>query len=264
LLEPETEGRAYVDTGPVLERDYAARAGLGWFGKHTNLIHKRLGSWFFIGELVLTTELDWDPPATDHCGTCRRCIDACPTDAILEPYVLDSKRCISYLSIELKGSIPKTLRQDMGDWVYGCDVCQDVCPWNEKHARPTDESVFQPRPGLDRPELHDLLRMDQEAFSSRFRKSPIKRAKRRGLLRNAAVALGNTGSASDIPVLTSALYDDEPLIRSHAAWALGQIGGTEARAALHEREKNEIEVDVLDEIKDAIIQSELCGRTKTD
>ena len=264
LLEPKTEGRAYVDTGPILEREYAARAGLGWFGKHTNLIHKRSGSWFFIGELILTTELDWDPPATDHCGTCRRCIDACPTQAILEPYVLDSKRCISYLSIELKGPIPKMLRQGLGDWVYGCDVCQEVCPWNEKHERPTDESVFQPRPGLDRPELHDLLGMDREAFSRRFKKSPIKRTKRRGLLRNAAVALGNKGSVSDIPVLTSALHDDEPLIRSHAAWALGQIGGVEAMAALRERENVEIEVDVLDEIKDAIIQSELCGPPKTN
>jgi epoxyqueuosine reductase len=263
-LLPGTKGRAYVDTGPVLEREFAARAGVGWFGKHTNLIHKRSGSWFFIGELILTADLVPDPPATDHCGTCTKCIEACPTHAILEPYVLDSKRCISYLSIELKGPIPKALRPAMGDWVYGCDICQDVCPWNQKHAQPTNDPVFQSRPGLDSPELAGLLAMDQEEFSRRFRKSPIKRTKRRGLLRNAAVALGNVGSTDDIPILVVALQDNEPLVRSHAAWALGQIGGEDASVALVEREKQEDEVDVLREIQEAIIQSELCGRTTTD
>lgn len=261
-LMPETEGRAYVDTGPVLERDLAARAGVGWFGKHTNLIHKRSGSWFFLGELILTADLVPDTPATDHCGTCTKCIDACPTDAILEPYVLDSKRCISYLSIELRGPIPEDLREGMGDWIYGCDVCQDVCPWNEKHAHPTDEPAFQSRPGFEQPDLHGILEMDQTAFSERFRKSPIKRTKRRGLLRNAAVVLGNTGDGSDVPVLERALGDVEPLVRSHSAWALGRIGGSEAQRALVARMKIEEEDDVKSEIQKALNQSDRSERTQ--
>jgi epoxyqueuosine reductase len=253
---PDTQGRAYVDTGPVLEREFAARAGLGWFGKHTNLIEKRSGSWFFVGELILTTNLEPDPPATDHCGTCTRCIDACPTDAILEPYVLDSNRCISYLTIELKGPIPKDLRSGMGDWVYGCDICQDVCPWNEKHARPTPDPAFQSRVGFERPELRDLLALDQDAFSRQYRESPIKRTKRRGLLRNAAVVLGNIGDTSDVPALAGALRDDEPLVRQHVAWALGQIGGEEARRALTKQVEWERDPEVLNEIRDALGQSE--------
>ena len=257
-LSPGTEGRAYVDTGPVLERAYAARAGLGWFGKHTNLIEKRTGSWFFIGELILTTDLQPDPPATDHCGTCTKCIDACPTDAI-EPYVLDSNRCISYLTIELKGAIPRDLRSGMADWVYGCDICQDVCPWNEKHARPTPDPIFQSRPGFERPRLRDLLALDQEEFSRTFKKSPIKRTKRRGLLRNAAVVLGNIGDSSDVPALAGALSDDEPLIRQHAAWALGRIGGKEARRVLTDRTESEGDSEVIREIQEALRESEPSG-----
>ena len=253
---PDTQGRAYVDTGPVLEREFAARAGLGWFGKHTNLIEKRSGSWFFVGELILTTNLVPDPPATDHCGTCTKCIDACPTDAILEPYVLDSNRCISYLTIELKGPIPKDLRSGMGDWVYGCDICQDVCPWNEKHARPTPDPAFQSRAGFERPELRDLLALDQDGFSRQYRESPIKRTKRRGLLRNAAVVLGNIGDTSDVPALADALRDDEPLVRQHVAWALGRIGGEEARRALTKQVERERDPEVLNEIRDALGQSE--------
>jgi epoxyqueuosine reductase len=256
VLDPQVEGRVYVDTGPVLEREYASRAGLGWFGKHTNLIQKRAGSWFFIGELIITTDLVPDPPAVDHCGTCTRCIDACPTDAILEPYVLDSNRCISYLTIELKGPIPKDLREGMGDWVYGCDVCQDVCPWNVKQAEPTAVQEFAARPGADRPDLRGLLALDQSAFSQRFRKSPIKRTKRRGLLRNAAVALGNIGDSSDVEALSGALIDDEALIRQHAAWALGRIGGETAKGKLQEQLRLETDPDVQDEIEHAIRQSE--------
>ena len=206
-LEPGVKGRVYVDTGPVLERDFAARAGIGWFGKHTNLIHKRRGSWFFLGEILLTAPLVYDRPVADHCGTCTLCMDACPTDAIPQPYVLDSNRCISYLTIELKGAIPRRLREKMDDWIYGCDICQEVCPWNLKQSRPTAEPALKARAGLDAPELTALLAMDQTAFSRRFRGSPIKRAKRRGLLRNAAVALGNRGTAADIPALTAALSD---------------------------------------------------------
>jgi epoxyqueuosine reductase len=251
-LVPSAEGRYYVDTGPVLERDVAARAGLGWFGKHTVLIHKRKGSWFFLSEIILNLDLEPDVPQLDHCGTCTRCIDACPTDAIVAPYEVDSRRCISYLTIELRGSIPRQLRKGMGQWVYGCDICQDVCPWNEKHAQPTQALAFQSRSGLDAPKLVDLLKMDQSAFSAKFKGSPIKRAKRRGLLRNVAVALGNVGSEEDIPALEQALCDLEPLVRLHTAWALGQIGGDRALAILKAAEQSETEKEVLEEILLAI------------
>jgi epoxyqueuosine reductase len=247
-IEPTADGRVYVDTGPVLERDFAARAGLGWFGKHTGLIDKHTGSWFFLAEIILTLELEPDAPQLDHCGTCTRCIDACPTDAIVAPYEVDSRLCISYLTIELRDSIPRDLRSKMGAWVYGCDICQDVCPWNIKHSKPTDDPVFQARTGLDGPKLADLLQMDQTAFSTQFKNSPIKRTKRRGLLRNAAVALGNVGDVEDVPVLELALGDDEPLVRGHAAWALGQIGGDKACEALKDRLQEEVDPEVLEEI----------------
>lgn len=247
-LDTSADGRVYVDTGPVLERDFAVSAGLGWFGKHTCLIHKRKGSWFFLAEIILNIALDPDVPQLDHCGTCTRCIDACPTDAIVAPYVVDSQRCISYLTIELRGAIPRTLRSGIGQWVYGCDICQDVCPWNQKHAEPTHEPAFQARSGLDAPRLVDLLKMDQAAFSQTFKGSPIKRTKRRGLLRNAAVALGNIGSEVDVPVLGQALCDDEPLVRGHAAWALGQIGGDQAAEILKEALKKETDAEVIEEI----------------
>lgn len=255
--EPGVKGRVYVDTGPVLERDFAARAGIGWFGKHTNLIHKRRGSWFFLGEILLTVPLVYDRPVADHCGTCTLCMDACPTDAIPQPYVLDSNRCISYLTIELKGAIPRRYREKMGDWIYGCDICQEVCPWNLKQARPTAEPALKARAGLDAPELTALLAMDQTAFSRRFRGSPIKRAKRRGLLRNAAVALGNRGTAADIPALTAALSDAEPLVRGHAAWALGRIGGPDALRALSEAGGSETDEAVLEEISMAMAEIDL-------
>ncbi|MBT5830478.1 MAG: tRNA epoxyqueuosine(34) reductase QueG [Candidatus Latescibacteria bacterium] len=251
-LEPLADGRVYVDTGPVLERDVAARAGLGWFGKHTGLIHKRKGSWFFLAEIILNIELTPDAPQMDHCGTCTRCIDACPTKAIVEPYVVDSRLCISYLTIELRGSIPRNLRPKIGNWVYGCDICQDVCPWNQKHSQPTDEPAFQPRSELDAPKLGDLLLMDQAKFSATFKGSPVKRTKRRGLLRNAAVALGNIGSVADVPVLGQCLCDHEILVREHAAWALGQVGGDEAVEILQAALEDETESDVLNEIRLAI------------
>ncbi len=251
-LRPEVNGRVYVDTGPVLERDFAALAGLGWFGKHTNLINKRRGSWFFLGEILLTIPLVYDRPVADHCGSCTLCMDACPTEAIPQPYVLDSNRCISYLTIELKGAIPRPYREKIGDWVYGCDICQEVCPWNLKHARPTDEPTLKARDGMDGPDLSRLLAMDQPTFSRRFRGSPIKRAKRRGMLRNAAVALGNSGTAADIPALSAALTDHEPLVRGHAAWALGRIGGPDARRVLSVALGTETDADVIEEIGLAI------------
>ncbi len=251
-IEPSAEGRVYVDTGPVLERDFAARAGLGWFGKHTCLIDKGRGSWFFLGEIILNLELECDQPQPDHCGTCTQCLDACPTDAIVEPYRVDSRRCISYLTIELKGAVPRALRSDVGNWVFGCDICQEVCPWNHKHAEPTSEDAFQARPGLNAPGLVDLLHMDQAAFSKRFKNSPIKRAKRRGLLRNVAIALGNVGGQSEVPALSDALKDDEPLVRQHAAWALGKIGGDQAQQVLDEALHCERDAEAIKEMRLAL------------
>ena len=251
-IEPSAEGRVYVDTGPVLERDFAERAGLGWFGKHTCLIDKGRGSWFLLGEIILNLDLEIDKPQLDHCGTCTRCLDACPTDAILEPYVVDSRRCISYLTIELKDAIPREIRSSIGDWVFGCDICQDVCPWNRKHAKPTLEEAFQAREGLNTPVLVDLLGLDQASFSAKFKRSPIKRSKRRGLLRNVAVVLGNVGSEAEVPFLGKALQDVEPLVRQHAAWALGAIGGRQALSILEAASVDETDETVIDEIRLAI------------
>ena len=182
--------RACVDTAPLLEREWAAEAGVGWIGKNTMVLHEQLGSYFFLGALVTTLELAPDEPATDHCGTCTACLDACPTDAFPAPYEMDASRCISYLTIEHRGDIPGGLASRMGDWIFGCDVCQQVCPWN-RFAQPTDEPAFQPRPGLPAPELSELLALDEEGFRRRFQGSPIQRTKRAGLQRNARVAQVN-------------------------------------------------------------------------
>ena len=217
-------GRAYVDTAPVLERALAQQAGLGFIGKNTCLINPEIGSYIFLGEIILDYPLPFDPPNTrGTCGGCTRCLTACPTDAFVSPYVLDSNRCISYLTIELKGEIPSKLRPLMGNRIFGCDICQEVCPYNRRFAIPTDEPAF--RAGLEQmaPLLLDLIGLDDESFRARFKGSPIKRAKRRGLLRNVCVALGNWGSEEARPFLEKALCDPEPLIHSHAAWALAQI-----------------------------------------
>ena len=249
------EGRVYVDTGPVLEREFAVRAGLGWFGKHTNLIHKRVGSWLLIGEILLDIDLDLDRPVADHCGTCTKCIEACPTEAIVEPYVVDSRRCISYHTIELKGAIPLEYRAAMGDRVFGCDDCQDVCPWNRR-APEIGHSAFVSRPWNEAPGLIEMLGLTPEAFRTRFRGSPVKRTKRRGLLRNAAVALGNTKDPEAIPALADSLGDDEPLVRGHAAWALGNVGGGRALAVLEQAKKSEEDPWVIEEIDQALAECE--------
>jgi len=190
VLLPGAQGKVYVDTGPVMEKAWAARSGIGWIGKHTNLITRDLGSYVFLGVILLDRELIYDVPKEDSCGTCTRCIEACPTQAIVAPYVLDARRCISYLTIEKRGEIPEEFHAAMGDWIFGCDVCQEVCPWN-RFAKPTSESSFQPRPENRAPILSDLLRLTPEEFSTRTRRSPLKRAKHQGLIRNAAIALAN-------------------------------------------------------------------------
>ena len=220
---PGSTGKVYCDTGPVTERDLAMRAGIGWIGKHTNLISRELGNWFFLGEIVVDIDLGVDPPETPHCGTCTRCIPACPTGAIVSPYNLDARRCISYLTIELKGSIPEELRPLIGARIYGCDDCLAVCPWN-KFARASADLAVKPRADLEAPDLLELLALDEDAFRERFRHSPIRRTKRRGLLRNVCVALGNVGDASVIPALQHAAETDpEPLVREHARWAVDRI-----------------------------------------
>ena len=251
----DRSGRYYVDTAPVLERELAQRAGLGWWGKNTCLINARRGSYFFLAEIILDLELEYDAPAPDHCGSCTRCLEACPTDAFPEPYVLDASRCISYLTIELKGAIPHNLRQGMGNWVFGCDICQDVCPWNSR-AVPSAEEAFQSRPALRAPELLELMQLDAAAFRERFRRSPLKRPKRAGLLRNVAVALGNRKQEDAVPVLEAAMEDEEPLIRAHAAWALGQIASDHSRGALTAARQSEKDEDVIEEIDAALREIE--------
>ena len=193
LERPEVSARFYVDTGPVLDKAWAVRAGVGWLGKHTNVITKEHGSWVFLGEIILDLELEYDEPIADFCGTCTACIDACPTDAIVGPYVLDSTKCISYLTIEHKGPIPDGLKPDFNGWVYGCDICQDVCPWN-KFQQPTNEAAFFPRSENVEPRLEDLQSISAEEFTRRFKKSPIKRTKRDGIVRNAKAVLEGKAS----------------------------------------------------------------------
>lgn len=247
---PGADGRVYVDTGPLLERELAARAGIGWIGKNTLLLNRRLGSYFFLSEILTNVALEPDVPVADHCGSCRRCLEACPTQAFPEPYVLDASKCLSYLTIELKGEIPEALRSLLGNWVFGCDVCQEVCPWNRK-APFSEEPVFFPRPGFLAPKLSALMALTVEGFRCIFRNSPVKRAKRVGLLRNVAVALGNSRDPKAIPALRRGLNDPEPLIRLHSAWALGKIGGKEAFKALCDAEAYETNPEVCSAIEKA-------------
>jgi epoxyqueuosine reductase len=219
---PETCALWYVDTGPILERDFAQHAGLGFIGKHTNLISRRLGNWIYLSEIITTLELAPDTPEKNHCGSCMRCIDACPTRAITAPFQLDARRCISYLTIELKGSIPVELRPAIGNRIYGCDDCLAACPWN-KFAREGNLMKAHARPDLVAPDLIELLQLDDAGFKSRFAGTPMLRTKRRGVLRNVCVALGNIGEDSAIPALTQAARDPESLIAEHAHWALEQI-----------------------------------------
>ncbi len=243
--------RYFVDDGPMNDRAVAERSGVGWFGKNTNILTPTHGSWVFLAEVVTDLHLKPDSPLKKTCGECVRCIPACPTDAIVAPFVIDNRRCISFLTIELRGPIPRDLRPLMGDWVFGCDICQEVCPVNRK-AAPSREVEFRKRHDFDAPELIPLLRLDEEGFRQRFNGSPIRRAKLAGLQRNVCVALGNIGDTVAVPALVQALYSDEALVRSHAAWALGQIGGETAREALQRAISEEDDRDVAEEVRDAL------------
>jgi len=249
---PDAAVRTVVDTAPLLEREFAQLAGLGWIGKNTLLLNKQAGSWFFLAALLTDLELPPDEPhAADHCGTCRACLDACPTDAFVAPYVLDARKCISYLTIELRDSIPRELRPGTGDWVFGCDVCQDVCPWNHKPLA-TAEPALQPIEGSTTLELIGLFELDDAAFRARFRETPLWRSKRRGLLRNAAIVLGNQRVPQAVSALVRGLNDDEPLVRGACAWALGQYDELAASEALTRRLQVEGDAATRDEIASAL------------
>ena len=272
------ETRLFVDTGRMVDRAVAQRAGLGWYGKNTTILTKGWGSWVFLAEIVTNLPLTdgttnpYDTPLKANCGNCEICLHACPTSALPAPYVLDNTRCISYLTIELRGSIPLELRPLMGNLIFGCDICQQVCPVNKVFERrlglrkadgalswmsqPFDfqpHQEFRPRNGIgSTPELIPLLSLTEEQFRERFRLSPIRRTKRRGLLRNVCVALGNSGDPQAVPALIKALHDDEPLIRGHAAWALGRIRGEESKRALQEALASEEDEETLNEIRCAL------------
>jgi epoxyqueuosine reductase len=251
---PGCRTRAVVDTAPLLERDFARAAGLGWFGKNTMLINKRQGSWLFLSGLLTDLEMEPDAPhETSHCGTCTRCLEACPTDAFPEPYVLDARKCISYLTIELKGPIPAELRDGVGDWLFGCDICQDVCPWNKKAPRKNDVA-FRPRTDLNPANLISLLELDEMAFERTFGQSALSRPGRAGILRNAAIVLGNQQDERAVPALDRALSDEEAVVRGAAAWALGKIGGPRAQTALKSRLAVEDNATVSPEIEQALAQ----------
>jgi epoxyqueuosine reductase len=249
---PGCRTRCVVDTAPLLERDFAQLAGLGWFGKNTMLIHKRAGSFLLLGAILTDVALEADKPHhTSHCGTCTRCLDVCPTAAFPQPYVLDARRCISYLTIELKSPIPSELRSDIGDWLFGCDLCQDVCPWNRKSPVSTDPA-FQPRVELSPADAVEIMTMTKADFRRRFQGTPLDRPGYDGLRRNAAIVLGNSGDRSVIPALIATLGDPSPLVRGAIAWALGQLNADDARAALQERRRIEDNPAVLDELDAAL------------
>jgi epoxyqueuosine reductase len=262
-LVPGSRTRPYVDTGAVLEREWAVRGGLGWFGKNTMLLSTRAGSWFFLAELVTSVAIDPDPPTGAHCGRCTSCLDACPTGALADGLVMDAPRCISYLTIEHRGAIPLPLRPRLGAWIFGCDVCQSACPWNESERPTVDDAedapwlaspARSPQAAADwlYPRLPDLLALDETGFRARYGRTAVARTKRRGLLRNAAVVLGNSGNPEAVAPLVRALRDPEPLVRGHAAWALGALGGATARAALDAALAAEPDADVQGEITRAL------------
>lgn len=250
-LAPHVQARGVVDTAPVLERDLAVRAGLGWVGKNTLLLRSD-GSWFFLAALLVDTDLVYDSPfETDHCGTCTACLDACPTDAFPEPYVLDATRCISYLTIEHRDSIPIPLREGLGEWLFGCDVCQDVCPWNNK-AEVSSAAAFKPRPENNPVRVADWFELDEAQWRARFRKTPLWRAKRSGLLRNAAMVLGNQAPGLATPALCRHLSDEDPVVRGAVAWALRHDKSNQARESLARQLEIEDDAEVRQELEAAL------------
>ena len=253
-LGSQFAARWYVDDGPMLDRAAAARAGLGWFGKNGNILSPTYGSWILLGQLITDLPLVPDAPLSKTCGQCARCIPACPTDAIVAPYVVDNRRCISYLTIEHKGDIPLELRPALGTWVFGCDICQEVCPVNRK-AKATNDPNFGRR-DLSAVDLVELLKMSEAEFRRRFAGTPIMRAKRDGMQRNACVALGNLGDPTGVPALAWALRDAAPVVRGHAAWALGQIANRDALDALRTAVSGESDGGVLIEIRQALAEAE--------
>jgi epoxyqueuosine reductase len=251
-VAPNARVRGVVDTAPLLEREFAQLAGLGWVGKNTLLLNRYEGSWFFLAALLTDIELPYDAPhETDHCGTCRACLDACPTDAFPAPYVLDASRCISYLTIELRDAIPPALRSGIGEWLFGCDVCQDVCPWNSR-APVSEQPEFAPRAGNNPIGLAELFDLSDADFRERFRHTPLWRPRRRGILRNAAIVLGNRPTPDAVPALVRGLNDVEPLVRGASAWALGRCGDLEGDRALVARRVVETDAAVVSEINLAL------------
>lgn len=249
---PGSASRPLVDYGPLAERAYATHAGLGWTGKSTNLLIPGIGSWILLGDILTTIELEPDAPLRKACGACARCVAGCPTGAIATPYALDNRRCISFQTIEQRGSIPRALRPLLGDWLFGCDDCQDVCPVPTEHTVPPMPEFGAPNLDRAAPELLPLLALGPEAFVARFAGRPLMRAKRDGLLRNACVVLGNVADSAAVPALSAALADHSPLVRGHAAWALGRIGGARARALLDQARPREPEPAVQDELAHAL------------
>jgi epoxyqueuosine reductase len=242
---PGSRYLSYVDTGPILEREWGVRAGLGWVGRHTLLLQRARGSYFLLGELLTDVEVETAPPAADHCGSCTRCVDVCPTGALAGDYTMDPRRCISYLTIEHWSAIPTALRPGLGNWIFGCDLCQEACPWNaDPGPGATDDRLA--------PHLPTLLSLDEAAFTARFRGTPLLRPGRRGLLRNACVVLGNSGNPDAVPALAGALEDPEPLVRQHAAWALGRLGGGKAQRALEAARARDPSAAVRGEVDDAL------------
>ncbi|MDX8387191.1 MAG: tRNA epoxyqueuosine(34) reductase QueG [Ghiorsea sp.] len=240
--------RVYVDTAPVLEHALAANGGLAWQGKHSLSINRELGSWFFLAEIFTTANIDTDEAASLHCGSCTDCIDDCPTQAIIAPYIVDARLCISYLTIEFNGFIPKELRKPMGNRIFGCDECQLVCPWNKKIEAPKVD-FLKPREDTFLPDLASLLRLDDEDFRIRFRKSPVKRTGRAGLLRNVCIAMGNSGHQAFTPLLTTALSDQEPLIRGHAVWALGELAKYD-----HDVQQSVKSLSIIEQNKNVLVE----------
>jgi len=250
-LVPEARALTYVDTGPVMEKFWGAEGGIGWVGKHSNLITRQQGSWFFLGAILLSVELEYSTREPDRCGTCERCISACPTGAIVRPYVVDARRCISYLTIELRGMIPRPLRPLIGNRIFGCDDCQDVCPWN-RFAVPTPFEEFLPREGSLPATLVSLSRLTGEQFRQRFAGTAVLRAGRDGFVRNVVVALGNSRSPGAVDALSGCLEDKSPIVRAHAAWALGRIGGSAVGRILAEAHKLEPVCEVRKEMESAL------------